>query len=399
MIGLSGMVALLFGLQFVSMAAMEMSGPFWSAYLRGLVVADRAFILYSSAAYVAPMLGTALSSGFWGRMGDCFGHRAMMARALLGLAVTQGLISITQDPVAIVALRLAQGVLAGYIAPAQAYGTGISSPAERGALFALLQTATNAGSVSGAFFGGLIFDAASFPTINATAALACAACALVVLLCLPQLAPAARSYAAERAVGVSRDVKAVLFLAAALVFARMVMQVPFALYLAGRFGASNTTIGLTYGAMALGFILGAPIFARLARGQGPRKILLLSVGLALACAATTMLIGAVRDVSLFCALYLVWGILLGGTTPLLLGSASALSDETVQGRLMGQAHALKTTGSILAIGLGAWVSQSIGFNLLFPLISALYAACAAGALVLAMRPAFAGYSAGGRSTL
>ncbi len=41
------------------------------------------------AVYVGPMLGIILTSAFWGRIGDRYGHKLMMIRALAGLSLTQ----------------------------------------------------------------------------------------------------------------------------------------------------------------------------------------------------------------------------------------------------------------------------------------------------------------------
>lgn len=111
---------------------------------------------------------------FWGRMGDRYGNRLMMVRALAGLAITQLLIAFAQDVWTILALRFLQGAFAGYIAPAQAYGVQVTGGRDRAGLFAWLQVATNVGSLGGAFLGGLILDELSFAAINLTAGVICA---------------------------------------------------------------------------------------------------------------------------------------------------------------------------------------------------------------------------------
>lgn len=146
-------IHLLFIIQLVSMGAMEMSGPFWPVHLHSLSHSDDLFTFASIAVYVGPMLGIMLTSTLWGRLGDRFGHKAMMMRALFGLAITQLALAYANDVWLILMLRFLQGACAGYIAPAQAYGVSIESPARRAKLFAYLQVSTNVGSLGGALVG------------------------------------------------------------------------------------------------------------------------------------------------------------------------------------------------------------------------------------------------------
>ena len=165
----TGIVRLLFALQLVTMGAMEMSGPFWPLRLKALCTSDAAFGLASTGTYVAPMLWIALTGSLWGRMGDRYGHRLMMVRALAGLAITQLGLAFAGDAVVIILLRFVQGACAGFSAPAQAYGVGLVPAECRGRLFAVLQVCTNVGSLGGAVLGGVILDHASFLWINAAA--------------------------------------------------------------------------------------------------------------------------------------------------------------------------------------------------------------------------------------
>lgn len=105
LLGFGPVFVLLFGLQFVSMGAMEMSGPFWPIHIKALSHSDSVFGLAGIGVYVCPMLGMSLTSAFWGRMGDRYGNRLMMVRALAGLAVTQLLVAFAQDVGTILVLR------------------------------------------------------------------------------------------------------------------------------------------------------------------------------------------------------------------------------------------------------------------------------------------------------
>src|SRR3989344_2231837 len=274
------LVHALFVIQLISMGAMEMSGPFWPVHLQSLDASPGVLAFAGIAVYVGPMLGVALTSTFWGKVGDRFGHKPMMVRALLGLAVTQLALAFTQDVWTILALRFLQGACAGYLAPAQAYGVSAVVPAVRGRLFAYLQVSTNVGSLAGALAGGLILDHATFFWINLIAALLCALCAAAVAVLLPRRPAAGSALGGTELPSLpplsgnaaplqppswfESPVAGLLAVLGILLVARMLTQTPFAMYVRSVFAVDNWVVGLCYGLAAPG--------AHSGLGPGPRPV-------------------------------------------------------------------------------------------------------------------------------
>ncbi len=62
----TGVVRLLFLLQFITMGAMEMSGPFWPVRIRELAGSASEAEIGGILTYVAPMLGIAVAGSFVG---------------------------------------------------------------------------------------------------------------------------------------------------------------------------------------------------------------------------------------------------------------------------------------------------------------------------------------------
>ena len=376
--GFGPVFALLFSLQFISMGAMEMSGPFWPIQIKALSRSGSDFGLAGIGVYVCPMLGVTLTSAFWGRMGDRYGNRLMMVRALAGLAMTQLLVAFAQDVWTILALRFLQGACAGYIAPAQAYGVQVTGGRDRAGLFAWLQVATNVGSLGGAFLGGLILDALPFAAVNLTAGVICALCAGIAWASLPVLPEEADRVKTVKAETVSRasltgvSVSGLLMLIGLLLASRMVLQVPFALYMAEVHGARHWITGLSYGLLAFGFVVGAPVWARIFTGRAPTFVLGWSVFIAAGCLVVTGLAGLTRDLGLFGALYLAWGALLGGTTPVLLSLVSAATRSDRQGSILGLAQTCQQGASVVGIIAGVVATQRFGLEVAFPLVASLY---------------------------
>lgn len=377
--GFGPVFVLLFGLQFISMGAMEMSGPFWPIQIKVLSPSDSVFGLASVGVYVGPMIGMSLTSTLWGRIGDRYGNRLMMVRALGGLAVTQLLVAVAQDAWTIMALRFLQGACAGYIAPAQAYGVQITGGKDRASLFAWLQVATNVGSLGGAFLGGLILDRFPFAAVNLTAGAICALCAVVAWSSLPvptRGAIAANPGGAANAkttVSTGVPIAALLVLMGMLLASRMVLQVPFSLYMTQMFGTRHWVAGLVYGLLACGFVVAAPLWARLFENCAPSYVLGGNVLISAACVLVTHLAGSTGSVAVFALLYFIWGALLGGTTPVLLALISAAVASDRQGSVLGLAQASQQIASASGIIAGVGVTQFFGLEAAFPLVATLYA--------------------------
>lgn len=388
------LVPFLFWIQLISMGAMEMSGPFWPLHLRRLADSESQFALASVLVYVGPMLGIMLTASFWGRIGDRVGHKPMMVRALLGLALTQFALAWTTDVVLILALRFAQGACAGYIAPAQAYGVSVVSAERRVRLFALLQVSTNVGSLAGAVAGGLILDHATFFWINTVAAALCAACALAVGLVLPHVAPPcarstvnARPAAPARPLWRSPPVPGLLLVLGLLLASRMLTQAPFSSYVSAVFQTPHWVVGLCYGLLALGFVASASLWARHFEGRALHDALGRLLLVALACAALTALAGATRAVLLFAIVHFLWGVLLGATTPVLTSLISKAADASRQGQVLGLTQSVSQLSAVAGVGLGGALSQWSGLASIYFFVAGAYGIAAATAWALRRRHA------------
>lgn len=391
---LSRLVHVLFVIQLVSMGAMEMSGPFWPVHLKSLHASDLLFGFAGIAVYVGPMLGIMLTGAFWGRIGDRFGHKLMMIRALLGLSLTQLALAYTNDIWTILALRFVQGACAGYIAPAQAYGVSIESPSRRARLFATLQVSTNVGSLAGAVVGGLILDYATFFWINAAASALCAICALAAWLILPNVPPAAKAAPAAAPSGNgaedagtpltwrSSPILGLLGIIGILLVSRMITQTPFSLYVRSIFDVDNWVVGLCYGLLALGFILSATRWAKYFENKSLADTLCRMTCIAAGCAGLTVLAGVTRHIGVFIGVYFAWGVLLGATTPVLMSQISKAAGSLRQGYILGVAHSTSQFSSIGGIVLGGWLSQAVGLQYTYFFVAFSYAVAAIAALTM-----------------
>ncbi|PFG72541.1 putative MFS family arabinose efflux permease [Pseudomonas poae] len=375
------LIYLLFAIQLVSMGAMEMSGPFWPVHLRGLASSESVFSFASIAVYVGPMLGIMLTSAFWGRIGDRYGHKLMMIRALAGLSLTQLGLAFFSDIWVILILRFLQGAFAGYIAPAQAYGVSIEAPSRRARLFAILQISTNVGSLLGAVAGGLILDYATFFWINIVASVLCALCTVIAAVTLPDVPPVPKKPAvATRAPAAGTEsiwrgspLLSLLCVMGILLLARMLPQTSFSLYVSSTFEVSHSIVGLCYGLLALGFILSATAWSRYFEHRSQAETLQRITYIVMACIALTAVAGITRSPGVFILAYFIWGVLLGATTPVLMALVSKTADSSRQGYVLGITQSTAQFASIAGISIGGLLSQVYGLPYTYLFVCLAYA--------------------------
>jgi MFS family permease len=363
------LIYLLFAIQLVSMGAMEMSGPFWPVHLRGLTTSESVFSFASIAVYVGPMLGIILTSAFWGRIGDRYGHKLMMIRALAGLSLTQLGLALFSDIWVILILRFLQGAFAGYIAPAQAYGVSIEAPSRRARLFAILQISTNVGSLLGAVVGGLILDYATFFWINIIASALCAVCTVIAAVTLPDVPPVKKAVVVDKTAPVrsgslwqGSPLLSLLGVMGILLLARMLPQTSFSLYVSSVFEVSNSVVGLCYGLLALGFILSATAWSRYFEHRGQQDTLQRMTYVVIGCIVLTAVAGITHNPLVFVIAYFIWGVLLGATTPVLMALISKTADSSRQGHVLGIAQGTAQFASIAGISAGGLLSQVYGLQ-------------------------------------
>ncbi|EHZ6872052.1 MFS transporter [Providencia rettgeri] len=370
-------IGFLFCIQIVSMGAMEMSGPFWPIHLQHN---SSGWLLSFSLTmvYVAPMTGVMLTSTFWGRMGDRMGNKAMMIRALLGLAITQFLLSFCNDPWLILLLRTVQGACAGYIAPAQAYGVSVTDPKKRTQLFAFLQVSTNIGSLLGALCGGLILDYLNFFWINIIAGLLCGVCAVTVFVFLPSdkkhhlVIQAKKTSNNKKKYRPQQVVKHLMLLMGLLLMSRMLTLPSFSLYLNHSYSIDFWVIGLIYGLQAMGVILSAQLWAKWFEHQSITVSLVRLKWIIFTCIIVVICLALTPIIFWFASLYLLWGVLLGATTPILTALISSTTSSEHQGYVLGLSQSINQFASIGGIALGSIFILFPGIDWLFYYVSAGY---------------------------
>lgn len=154
---------------FLSVASLTMIVPLLPFYMKDLGVTQTSDnLLWSGLALSAPAVSYMVAAPLWGWLGDRWGRKRMVVRALIGLSGALILMGFVQTPLQLVIVRLFQGAFGGVVDAGAAFVGSQAPEAVRGKVFGRLEGAVAAGSLAGPLIGGLLFDRLGFQAVLLT---------------------------------------------------------------------------------------------------------------------------------------------------------------------------------------------------------------------------------------
>jgi DHA1 family multidrug resistance protein-like MFS transporter len=173
---------ILWGTQFLAMMGMNLVVPFLPFFIRTLGITNEADVTrWSGLVFAGPFVSSFFATPFWGTMGDKYGRKPMVVRALVGLAISQVLIGFSQNVLQLFLFRILQGAISGFIAATLAL-VSTSAPKNRvGYALGMLQSASAGGVVLGPFVGGLLADLIGYREIFFVTAALCSVGVIAVV--------------------------------------------------------------------------------------------------------------------------------------------------------------------------------------------------------------------------
>jgi DHA1 family multidrug resistance protein-like MFS transporter len=143
--------------QFVSSVGLSMVMPFLPFYIRelGVTGADEVKV-WSGIIVAAPLLVSSLMQPLWGVLGDRYGRKPMVVRAMLGLGLANALMSFAGNIYQLLTLRIFQGFLSGFFAPSMALVASGTPREHIGFALGTMQSAFISGMIVGPLIGGVL---------------------------------------------------------------------------------------------------------------------------------------------------------------------------------------------------------------------------------------------------
>lgn len=299
-------------------------------------VAFWASVIYGVGPFSAACMGP-----IWGAMGDRYGKKRMAVRANLAIAVTTALMPLAPSPGWLVAMRVLQGMFAGYVAPAMALVTGHLPKYVHGRVIAKLQVAMALGSFVGPYVGAELTSwfgrSALFWVASTMSALAGVRVLLSAVDSPPPKASRTGSFFSAFRGGVTallgnRAFATLLVLLLVLRLGQNMLEPMLSLFVRelgpqswiaawsrSESLALDRTIAVAFGVLAVGQWFFTPMWGRMADRRGPlRSLTLLAFGLCAVQGGMAM----VSTIDQFLLLRVLLACLMAGSLTLAYASAS-----------------------------------------------------------------------------
>jgi MFS transporter, DHA1 family, multidrug resistance protein len=179
--------------QFITIMGMSSVVPFLPFYVRELGVTNPdAVARWSGLVFSGPFFLSFFFTPLWGVVGDRYGRKLMVVRAVIGLGIAQILVGMSQSVEQLLLFRMVQGALSGFI-PAALTLVSASAPRERtGYALGLLQTSISAGMLIGPVIGGTLADIIGYRPIFFVVSGLCLLSGIFVMIMVKETKPAGR---------------------------------------------------------------------------------------------------------------------------------------------------------------------------------------------------------------
>lgn len=355
--------------------------PFFPSHLERLGLTDRAEIaLWAGIVYGAAPFSAGLMAPLWGALGDRYGRRLMVLRAMAGVTVFVGAMSLARSPLQLLVLRILQGVFSGFLAPSVTL-VSVLAPADRqGEVAGSLQTAVSLGAIAGPGIGGVLSAHVGLDSLFLFVAGASAIGGLLVLLfaredAARRIDAGARARPLEVLRGTLRDLvqvwrnprlRAALLLIFVLQFGMGSTNPLLEIHVRDLCGTTSERAllltGYLFSAMALVNVIALPLWGRFGDRRGHVKGLILT---ALASSGALLLHALAPVYWMLLAARALLGGAAAGTGPLAFGLAAAEISVDRRGGAFGAVFSARTLALSTSAVAGGWLSRYLGIRGLF----------------------------------
>jgi len=368
----------LWAILFAAFVGLSLILPFIPLYLRELGLTDTADVTrWSGLILAGPFMVSFLVTPLWGVLGDRYGQKLMVVRALLGSSMAYFGMAMAATVPGLFAWRLVLGAISGFLAAGMALLSVTVPDGRRGYALGLLQAVVPASGLIGPLLGGVLADLIGYRAIFYITG---TVCALGGVVAAALLVDARVAVPARTAPGGVRDNLAVAWGSAPLRLALLAviasqtlvttLQPIFVLYVEG-LGVEprllSTTTGVLYAATGITSLIAAPWWGRYSDRHGALRV----VTRALVGSAVLLLLQAcVTGVLQLLVVRLLYGCFVAGVLPPLFGLITAASPPESRGGMMGLTSSAAMFGNLCGPLAGGYIGAHVGLRAVF-VVSAL----------------------------
>lgn len=348
---------------FIGFTGFTLVMPFLPLYFEQLGLTDVGEIaLWSGLSLGATPAVTALMSPLWGRLSDRFGRKIMVQRSLISFVFVMAAMAYVTEPWHVFALRMFQGLFAGYGALALTMAAD-SAPKEQTAYaIGFVQTAQRLGPALGPVIGGVVAQAVGIRNAFFVTSFFYVIAVIVVTVMYDERGVLKRARASASGRVTFRSVLAFenLILLMVVIFGLQFVDRSFGPVLplfVGQLGTSGTQVpliaGILFSITAATAAVGNNLCGRLLRRVSARRVLTSACAVGAAGVAAYLLAGNPWWLTLPTA---VFGVAIGIATTAAYTAASSVIPENARGTGFG----LLTTASLVGLAVSPIVNGLLG---------------------------------------
>lgn len=359
---------------YLAAASFSLVMPFLPLLLQEMGIRDHIEV-WTGAAFSASFLTSAVMSPIWGALADAVGRKPMIIRSGLAIAAVFLGMAHAASPWQVVALRLANGALAGFI-PAALALLATTVPRERlGRRLGTLHTGPAAGLITGPLIGGTLVHLLGVrSTLLVSSGLVLAATALVAVGVYEPPRPRARPEVHPlRDLGQAlalRELRVLFGTVLLLQAANQSVEPLVTLYVGSFPGVRSVPFlsGLLVSLSGMALILFSPLWGRLGERAGYTGLLRRSLRVV---GVAHLLQAAAPNLWFFGAVRFAMGSFQAAVNPSLSTLVAESVDEGFRGRAFGLLTSVQMLGNLLGPLVGGAWADAFGIRSSFLLASGL----------------------------
>ena len=345
--------------------------PLLPLYLQQIGVEGRDTLCYwTGALTAAPFVIAMVATPLWGALADRIGHKPMVIRSVVGIAIATIGMGFSDSPVELLGWRGVQGAVSGVFPAAIGLLTSLTPEERIGRALAIFQATRSAATLSGPLIGGLLADVLGITPLFFGVGLGALATAVVCAVVLEEKRGGGDGPMADSGVrwtDLVRNRAVVGMLAVVLLYQVTVMASwPTLALFVESLGVERDSIASITGLVMFAQGLPSMLLATTWVGFVPRFGLERIIAMALvASAATNVMVGLASDVEVVLFLRLLSGVAMAGFVPLAFQWLNGHAPENARGRMAGISSTAMMLGNVFGSLFGGLLSVELGLGATF----------------------------------
>lgn len=353
---------------FIAGMSFSLVMPFLPQLLEEVGVGEN-LAFWSGIAFSVSFIVSAIMAPIWGSLADKYGRKVMIIRSGFGMALVYLLMSFATNLWQVIALRMLNGFVSGFI-PASTALMACSTPDENlGPSLGILQTGGAFGNIMGPLLGGVLSYYLGIQQTLLLAAATLTFATAIVIFGVKEIAAKDKSKKTDfvadfKTVWANHTLLLMLFTVLLFQSSVSFIQPILPLYVQAIFGEGDASIvtGIIFSLVGIATVLAAPVWGKRGQQRGYKSIIMLGL---LGSGAFALLHALTANLWLLGALRFFFGIFLAALMP----GSNAVIARTVgpefRGRAFGFSSSAAQLGFFIGPLAGGVIGEFLGLNMVF----------------------------------